>query len=156
MTTTNNICLLQKLRGAFQHECILNTLAHYIEAIVHLPDELSADEPPRAALALATVAVERALKQWSTGVYVAYPIHFSASEWAAETQDLQLAVDRLTEAKWEKILESSFESIGKYKPISAFKGNYAHKALNGQRSGRANIIISDDEEDVDGTTAPAA
>jgi hypothetical protein len=57
MITTNNIHLLQNLRGAFQHECILNTLAHYIEAIVHLPDELSADEPPRAALTLATVAV---------------------------------------------------------------------------------------------------
>ncbi len=89
-------------------------------------------------------------------MYVACPIHFSASEWGAETQDLQLAVDRLTEAKWEKILESSLESVGKYKPISAFKGNYAHKALNGRRSGRANIIISDDEEGLDGTTAPAA
>ncbi|KAF8322376.1 hypothetical protein F5887DRAFT_1071711 [Amanita rubescens] len=150
----------EKLRGVFQHECILNTLAYYIEATLHLPDMLYSAEPPRAALALATVAVERALKQWSTGQYVLDPINFCASEWGAETHDLQVAVGKLTEAKWEQILQKSMEYTGKYKPITAFKGLFASKVLNGRRSGRSRIVISDDEEDSNGfesdTRAPAA
>lgn len=48
--------VFQEFKGAFQHECILDTFAHFLEIINHLqPSNL--DNPPYTALALATVAV---------------------------------------------------------------------------------------------------
>lgn len=57
MTTIHNLRLLQKLRGVFQHECILNTFAYCKEATIYVPDEIKAEDPPRTGLVLATIAV---------------------------------------------------------------------------------------------------
>ncbi|KAG1905698.1 uncharacterized protein F5891DRAFT_1182752 [Suillus fuscotomentosus] len=57
-------------KGSFQHKTILNTFAFYLESIAAIPDGLRKTSSPKAALSLATVAVERAWKQWATGELV--------------------------------------------------------------------------------------
>ncbi|KIK74214.1 hypothetical protein PAXRUDRAFT_176392, partial [Paxillus rubicundulus Ve08.2h10] len=66
------VCQVQK--GAFMHECILDTFAFYLETISHLPASQrrsSYGQWPRAALALTTVAVT--FGQWSTGFFLPLP-----------------------------------------------------------------------------------
>ncbi|KAF8337274.1 hypothetical protein F5887DRAFT_1078197 [Amanita rubescens] len=109
-------------KGAFQHECILNTFAHHLEIIDHFPSPTApANRPPYVALALAAVAVEKALKQWSTGEFVPDMSKFSASEWGIQTYDLRLAVNQLTEANWERIIEKAREFFGIFRKPGSFR-----------------------------------
>ncbi|KAF8328037.1 hypothetical protein F5887DRAFT_1083303 [Amanita rubescens] len=144
------------LKGSFQHECILNAFAHYLEVVNHFPSPtVRTDKPPRIALALATVAVERALKQWSTGWFEPDTAKFSAAEWGAETHDLLMSINGLSEAKWKRIICEAHEYIERYKKLGTFKANFTRRVLSRQPSGRA-IIITSDEEDPDDRTASDA
>ncbi|KAF8336127.1 hypothetical protein F5887DRAFT_1078857 [Amanita rubescens] len=135
------------LRGVFRHECILNTFAHYLEVIDHLPvPAVNTEKPPRNALALAAVAVERALKQWSKGWFEPDMANFSATEWGAETFDLLAATNDLPEAKWERIIREASGYIARYRKLGTSKANFTTRILSKQLSGRATILSSDGED----------
>ncbi|KAG2054968.1 hypothetical protein BDR06DRAFT_971312 [Suillus hirtellus] len=90
----------------FQHGTILNTFAFYLESIATIPDGLQKTSSPKAALALATVAVERAWKQWATVM------------WNLPTQEILESIDKLKPHTWMKILEGAAHFIGAHKPKS--------------------------------------
>lgn len=76
---------------------------------------------------------------------------FSATELGAITFDTQVAVGKLPETKWARIINKANNYVGKYKRLGVSKANYANRVLGRRLSGRANIIISEDEEsDLDG------
>ncbi|KAJ7936187.1 hypothetical protein B0H13DRAFT_2453007 [Mycena leptocephala] len=60
--------------GLFENEIILYTFAYHIMTIVHLPSNIFPDSDykhPIGALILCIQAVDRALRTWSTGEYIA-------------------------------------------------------------------------------------
>ncbi|KIM51722.1 hypothetical protein SCLCIDRAFT_54330, partial [Scleroderma citrinum Foug A] len=94
-------------QGPFQHECTLDTLAFFLESTHYVPSNVCARKNPRAALALATVAVERAFRYWASGYFVLPEKKslrkFSATLWAFATNEIMDSVDKLSEKKWKKI-----------------------------------------------------
>ncbi|KAG1784531.1 uncharacterized protein HD556DRAFT_1451687 [Suillus plorans] len=107
-------------KGPFQHETILDTFAFYLESIAAIPDGLWKTSSPKAALALATVAVERAWKQWATGELVqdSFDDKFSSAMWNLPTQEVLESIDKLKPRTWTKILEGAAHFIGAHKPKS--------------------------------------
>ncbi|KAG1828580.1 hypothetical protein EV424DRAFT_1536589 [Suillus variegatus] len=105
-------------KGPFQHETILNTFAFYLESIAAIPDGLQKTSSPKAALALATVAVERAWKQWATGELVqdSFNDKFLSAMWNLPTQEILESIDKLKPRTWTKILEGAAHFIGAHKP----------------------------------------
>ncbi|KIM58432.1 hypothetical protein SCLCIDRAFT_28090 [Scleroderma citrinum Foug A] len=78
--------------GLFMHDCILDTLAFFLESTQNVLMDVWSQKHPQTALALATVAVERAFKHWSTGHY-ALPEKkslqkFSGSQWSYATNEV--------------------------------------------------------------------
>ncbi|KAG2088365.1 uncharacterized protein F5147DRAFT_781002 [Suillus discolor] len=107
-------------KGPFQHKTILDTFAFYLESIAAIPDSLRKTSSPKAALALATVVVERAWKQWATGELVqgSFDDKFSSAMWNLPTQEVLESIDKLKPRTWTKILEGAAHFIGAHKPKS--------------------------------------
>ncbi|KIK73528.1 hypothetical protein PAXRUDRAFT_178187, partial [Paxillus rubicundulus Ve08.2h10] len=136
-------------KGAFMHECILDTFAFYLETIAHLLASQrcsSYGRWPHAALALATVAVERAFGQWSTGFFLPLPkgeCKFSNKFWGYATNEVMESVDQISKKKWEKICEAAKEYVGAH---GAKQSKGALCARSGAHSsGRALVYESDTE-----------
>ncbi|KIJ16152.1 hypothetical protein PAXINDRAFT_11192 [Paxillus involutus ATCC 200175] len=109
-------------KGIFLHEGILDVFALYLEIVHHLKDagKYKYKASPGAALGLATVAFERALRRWETGQHV-IPLKglrtFFHRLWGYTTEEIMNAVDRLSERKWKKILNRAEEFVGAHKPL---------------------------------------
>ncbi|KAF8332229.1 hypothetical protein F5887DRAFT_1080892 [Amanita rubescens] len=85
--------------GPFQHQIILDTFAFFLEAVDHLPPasrQTTKGHFPRAALALAAAAVERALGLWRTGRYT--PLSKTRSSKSKPKKS------RITKAEWNAVV----------------------------------------------------
>ncbi|KIM61331.1 hypothetical protein SCLCIDRAFT_122416, partial [Scleroderma citrinum Foug A] len=131
-------------KGLFMHNCILDTLAFFLESTQTVPSDVRSRKHPRTALALATVAVESAFKHWSTGYYAlpeSKPLqNFSATLWRFATNEVLESVDKLSPRRWEKIQEAASEYIGAHKPTPRKDAVCAQKGLV---SGRATCFEAD-------------
>ncbi|KIM57140.1 hypothetical protein SCLCIDRAFT_131116 [Scleroderma citrinum Foug A] len=116
--STSIFTIFQVLKGAFQHECILDTFAFYLES-THVIMESVRERPecfPCGALSLATVAVSYS---WSTGQYVPLPKsqqRFSQNNWGYATNEVMESVDCLTPKQWKKIFLGAQKYVGAYHP----------------------------------------
>ncbi|KAI6029631.1 hypothetical protein BKA83DRAFT_4123109 [Pisolithus microcarpus] len=94
-------------KGAFQHDCILDTFAFYLESTSIIKP--SARENP----------VERAFRAWSTGQYVPLPKaqqRFSQALWGYATNEVMESVDCLSAKQWKRILLGAEKYVGAYHP----------------------------------------
>ncbi|KAI6025354.1 hypothetical protein BKA83DRAFT_4492103 [Pisolithus microcarpus] len=108
-------------KGAFQHDCILDTFAFYLESTSVIKPSARENPArfPRCALTLATIAVERAFRAWSTGQYVPLPKvqqRFSQALWGYATNEVMESVDCLSAKQWKRILLGAEKYVGAYRP----------------------------------------
>ncbi|KAG6810967.1 hypothetical protein H0H92_009586 [Tricholoma furcatifolium] len=108
--------------GLFLPPYIVTGITAHLELTMGLLTELQVLEHPRGALALATVAAERALKAWRTGQDMMGKDHgrreeekFLKTLWGAVTRAVMGAVERVSEKKWAKILAEAEEGINRMK-----------------------------------------
>ncbi|KIM55608.1 hypothetical protein SCLCIDRAFT_134390, partial [Scleroderma citrinum Foug A] len=105
-------------KGVFQHPCILNTFAFYLESVGNLPLRRWWDNHglwPKSALTLATVAIERAFRQWATGHFVPLDAcRFSQQIWGFAMNEIMESVDELTEKMWQKMYSGAEEYLWAY------------------------------------------
>ncbi|KAF8427568.1 hypothetical protein L210DRAFT_877488, partial [Boletus edulis BED1] len=102
-------------RGAFQHPCILETFAYFIETISTIPPEIWKSKKPIAALALCTVAVERAFRYWESGELVLpqrKSRKFSKRLWGFAAGEVIRAATQLSSKQWGKIRDLAGEYTG--------------------------------------------
>ncbi|KAI6128646.1 hypothetical protein EDD16DRAFT_1516124 [Pisolithus croceorrhizus] len=112
---------VQSQRVQFQHDCILNTFAFYLESTSVIKPSVRENPAcfPQCALTLATIAVERAFQVWSTGQYVPLPKaqqRFSQALWGYATNEVMESVDCLSAKQWKRILLSAEKYVGAYHP----------------------------------------
>ncbi|KAG1855565.1 hypothetical protein F4604DRAFT_1685666 [Suillus subluteus] len=107
-------------KGPFQHEVVLDVFAFCLESVSAIPKGIKKVMPPRAALALTTVAAERAWKQWATGelIQTSFDDKFSGSMWSLPTQEVLVSIDKLKPRTWKKILEGVAKFVRAHKPKS--------------------------------------
>lgn len=102
-------------KGAFCSRPISDTLAHYLEIRECIPQALRQTGHPRGALALATVSVERALRMYSTGIYVKpedrRQSRFSRKHWGVTTEEVMISVMKTTSRGWKKIIKAAIPYI---------------------------------------------
>ncbi|KAI6141369.1 hypothetical protein EDD17DRAFT_1516148 [Pisolithus thermaeus] len=96
-------------KGTFQHDCILDTFAFYLESTSIIKSSARENPAcfPQCALTLATIAVERAFLVWSMGQYVPLPKaqqRFSQALWGYGTNEVMKSVDCLSAKQWKRIL----------------------------------------------------
>ncbi|KAI6128669.1 hypothetical protein EDD16DRAFT_1516145 [Pisolithus croceorrhizus] len=108
-------------KGAFQHDCILNTFTFYLEStsIIKPSARENPAHFPQCALTLATIAVERAFWAWSVGQYIPLPKaqqRFSQALWGYATNEVMESVDCLLVKQWKRILLSAEKYVGAYCP----------------------------------------
>ncbi|KAI6124317.1 hypothetical protein EV401DRAFT_1886342 [Pisolithus croceorrhizus] len=108
-------------KGTFQHDCILDTFAFYLESTSVIKPSARENPArfPRCALTLATIAVERAFRAWSTGQYVPLPKaqqRFSQALWGYATNEVMESVDCLSAKQWKRILLGAEKYVGAYRP----------------------------------------
>ncbi|KAI6107307.1 hypothetical protein EDD16DRAFT_1523351 [Pisolithus croceorrhizus] len=108
-------------KGAFQHDCILDTFAFYLESTSVIKPSVRENPAcfPQCALTLATIAVERAFRAWSTGQYVPLPKaqqRFSQALWGYATNKVMESVDCLSAKQWKRILLGAEKYVGAYRP----------------------------------------
>ncbi|KAI6094557.1 hypothetical protein EDD16DRAFT_1721568 [Pisolithus croceorrhizus] len=108
-------------KGTFQHDCILDTFAFYLESTSVIKPSARENPArfPRCALTLATIAVERAFRAWSTGQYVPLPKaqqRFSQALWGYATNEVMESVDCLLAKQWKRILLGAEKYVGAYRP----------------------------------------
>ncbi|KAF8308527.1 hypothetical protein F5887DRAFT_859477, partial [Amanita rubescens] len=103
-------------KGLFLTPYIIAGLAAHLEMTAKLPEELQITVPPRGALALATVAAERALKAWESGsctlgedLSKKKEEEFSEVRWGPATSAVIPSILRLSERKWQKIIDRAKE-----------------------------------------------
>ncbi|KIL64224.1 hypothetical protein M378DRAFT_11608 [Amanita muscaria Koide BX008] len=107
----------KEFEGLFMAPYIIAGMTSHLEMTAGLPDELQVAAYPRGALALATVAAERALLAWSSGVNKygedisnKKEEEFSESNWGVSTKAVMHAIERLSEKKWKKIMSAATEA----------------------------------------------
>lgn len=109
-------------KGAFCSRPISDTLAHFLEIRECIPQALRQTDHPRGALALATVSVERALRMYSTGIYVKpedrrqSSLRFSRKHWGVTTEEVMISVKKTTSRGWKKIIKAAIPYIRTRKP----------------------------------------
>ncbi|KAI6014245.1 hypothetical protein PISMIDRAFT_118000 [Pisolithus microcarpus 441] len=108
--------MLQIPKGTFQHDCILDTFALYLESTSVIKPSVRENPVhyPRGALMLATIAVT-----WLTGQYV--PLlksqqKFSQALWGYATNEVMESVDHLLVKQWKKMLLGAEKYMGVYHP----------------------------------------
>ncbi|KAG6807254.1 hypothetical protein H0H92_008234 [Tricholoma furcatifolium] len=106
-------------KGLFLPSYIIAGITSHLEMTAGLPDELDVADFPCGALALSTVAAERGLKAWTTGIKtfstsasrgIKKQEEFSEANWGAATHAIMQAVKNVTEKKWTKILSAAAEA----------------------------------------------
>jgi len=101
-------------QGRYQSAVIMETFAVHFSTFGIAMDPFEIDESesgwPIGALALAITAVERALKQWATGIWDTNGV-FSSLHWAAVTNRYSTALSgkSMTSEKWWELLETARE-----------------------------------------------
>ncbi|KAF8329951.1 hypothetical protein F5887DRAFT_1082120 [Amanita rubescens] len=106
-------------KGLFLAPYIIAGITAHLEMTARLPEELQITSPPKGALALATIAAERALKAWESGsctlgedVSKKKEEEFSEARWGAATNAVIPSILRLSERKWQKIVDRAKEASG--------------------------------------------
>ncbi|KAI0704507.1 hypothetical protein C8T65DRAFT_696547 [Cerioporus squamosus] len=95
----------EKKYGIYQNKLILYTLGYHIKRI-QLPANMIRDHPCNA-LALATTAVERALRTWETGEHKkprGEAGKFSDKNWGRSANEYLASINNISDEKWDKIL----------------------------------------------------
>ncbi|KAM6489613.1 hypothetical protein JOM56_014935 [Amanita muscaria] len=107
----------QEFEGLFMAPYIIAGMTSHLEMTAGLPNQLQVVAYPRGALALATVAAERGLQAWLSGVNTfgedlsnKKEEEFSESNWGVATKAVIPAIERLSEKKWKKILSAATEA----------------------------------------------
>ncbi|KAI9069060.1 hypothetical protein FKP32DRAFT_1671709 [Trametes sanguinea] len=151
----------QKRSGIYQGKLIVKTLAYHIKRIQMRADQIR--DHPCNALALATTAVERAIRMWESGEFTppaprSEESKFSDKLWGPIAHDYLQSIINLGDTQWEKILqlaelhyrglindsddEESEDDRGDYDPVNT-------RAASGRGSW-------DSEDDEDSTFEPLA
>ncbi|KAF7974380.1 hypothetical protein HWV62_12356 [Athelia sp. TMB] len=129
-------------KGLFLSDLILTVLYSHFKDTGTVSPELASPEPPKAAIALAAAAVERALKCWSSGAFVKpKDSKFSEAQWGSTTDEFMTSVQLLSEKKFSRIISGAMEYAPK-KPVAASTGRMS-------RVSRVIMQISDDESECD-------
>jgi hypothetical protein len=94
--------------------------------------------------------VERALLQWSTGIYDPYdeygrPTNFSGDEWKHATDEFMISIEKLSEAVWTQILTKAAKYAGLYRKRGRLAASIANRHIYGA-SGRAMCYIEETEQ----------
>ncbi|KAF8317801.1 hypothetical protein F5887DRAFT_928748 [Amanita rubescens] len=132
-----------ELEGPFQHECILDTFALFLEVIEPLPSQeqnITGGYFPRVALALAAAAVERAFNQWRSGIYVPYDNirgRFDQRSWGFHTAEFMQSIGKLSEDNWRKIMKKAKSYKWMYQAADLYVKNYREVVEDGKSTGRA-------------------
>ncbi|RPD53918.1 hypothetical protein L226DRAFT_525882 [Lentinus tigrinus ALCF2SS1-7] len=95
----------EKKYGIYQNKLILYTLGYHLKRI-QLPAQTIRDHPCNA-LALATTAVERALRTWETGEHKkprGEAGKFSDKNWGKSANEYLTSINNISDEKWDKIL----------------------------------------------------
>ncbi|KAI0360031.1 hypothetical protein OH77DRAFT_1517593 [Trametes cingulata] len=97
-----------KRSGFYQGKLVVKTLSYHVKRIQKRADQIR--DHPCNALALATTAVERALKMWETGEYRppkprSDESKFSDKLWGRTAQEYMGSIINLSDEQWEKILK---------------------------------------------------
>ncbi|KAF7333126.1 hypothetical protein MVEN_02378100 [Mycena venus] len=107
-------------RGACRSEAILYVYSYHTRITSVIP----ADErkKPKAALAISTVAMERAYNMWATGSQVSQPVErkgkkpahrFVTVPWASRAAKYLTIIKKLSDSKWEEINASAqYSDVG--------------------------------------------
>ncbi|THH13397.1 hypothetical protein EW146_g6813 [Bondarzewia mesenterica] len=94
--------------GAFRSKFVLRSYCAHLQAIASVPLNVRGEETPIGAIALSTVAVERALRAWSTGVYEKQDLKgkgpFSSKNCGLKTSEYVSALEEKTADGWRKLL----------------------------------------------------
>ncbi|KAG1732305.1 hypothetical protein EDB19DRAFT_1291794 [Suillus lakei] len=101
-------------KGAFCSRPISDALASYLEIRECIPQAWRQTDNPRGALVLATAAVERALRMYSTGIYVkpsSLESRFSQKHWGVRTEEVMISVKKTTSRGWKKIIKAAIPYI---------------------------------------------
>ncbi|KAH9485914.1 hypothetical protein JR316_0002831 [Psilocybe cubensis] len=129
-------------RGIFQHPLILSTLAYHYSSISAIHSSARRDDKPVGALIMAIQASHRAISHWLTGEYqkIQRPLgDFSKDNWgdnltrdpkyyptlspglvqeSKATSNLLRVVNKLTDKRWEKIIQGAMQATRRHKSIT--------------------------------------
>ncbi|KAJ3552590.1 hypothetical protein NP233_g12846 [Leucocoprinus birnbaumii] len=116
--TTDLESLTGTFEGLFLAPYIIAGISSHLEMTAGLPDELTVSTYPQGALALATVAAERALKGWVNGrdtigedLSNKKNEEFSETLWGTATKTVMTSIKKISAKKWQKILSAVTEAI---------------------------------------------
>ncbi|KAG1848337.1 hypothetical protein DFJ58DRAFT_890773 [Suillus subalutaceus] len=136
-------------RGSFEDWCILDTFALYLEQLHDLPKEFHRKDMPKGALSIATIAVERAWKMWSTGVYVKpkrpAESQFAEGLWSDRTELVMESLEQTTHRKWKKIFKGARSFIDVHQKRSSRHAKAQRKVVGD--NGRAICVEEDSGSD---------
>ncbi|KAH9484632.1 hypothetical protein JR316_0004114 [Psilocybe cubensis] len=128
--------------GIFQHPLILSTLAYHYSSISAIHSSARRDDKPVGALIMAIQASHRAISHWLTGEYqkIQRPLgDFSKDNWgdnltrdpkyyptlspglvqeSKATSNLLRVVNKLTDKRWEKIIQGAMQATRRHKSIT--------------------------------------
>ncbi|PIL30263.1 hypothetical protein GSI_07441 [Ganoderma sinense ZZ0214-1] len=145
-----------KKHGLYQGTLIAETFVYHLTHIGKTAEQIR--DWPCNALALTTAAVERALKMWGTGSFVAPPARteeakFSDKMWGSSAQQYLEGITNLSEEKWDKILAKADKALRGYSinsdDDSELDDSDERDAEDIPLTGRAGIDDDDDDNDND-------
>ncbi|KZP32510.1 hypothetical protein FIBSPDRAFT_925024 [Athelia psychrophila] len=124
--------------GMFKSDLILTVLYGHLKDTASVSPELASPYPPRAAVALAAAAVERALKCWETGE-LTKGNKFSEAQWGETTDEFMIHVALLSDKKMDRIIAGAME----YAPKKSLAAASSSRIVTGSR---VLMAMSADEE----------
>ncbi|KAJ7892549.1 hypothetical protein B0H14DRAFT_3854832 [Mycena olivaceomarginata] len=139
--------------GACRSESIMYTFGYHVRITSSVPAHTRKD--PKAALAIATAAVERAYNMWSTGVLIQQKVErknkksvhsFVAVPWANRAAKYLVIIHKLSSRKWDEI------RLLAARAINETKGEISWADEDDTSEGpdpRTQIQLSSDEEDAE-------
>ncbi|KAF9799288.1 hypothetical protein IEO21_10593 [Rhodonia placenta] len=89
----------------FQSQLVLATLAYHMNATAGVISYIEAT--PRGALAMSTVAVERAIGMYTTGAYITPRDRFAEQIWSRILNLYKISVETLMPETWDVIVDSA-------------------------------------------------
>ncbi|KAH9018449.1 hypothetical protein EDB84DRAFT_1442430 [Lactarius hengduanensis] len=129
-----------KLKGSWQAPLLLQVFATHLRRVVKSPGNFGY---PAGALALSTAALERALTQLESSTNRNMKTTgFDNNPWGGITSQYAESTHKLPDRKWAQILEAVSVYL-----VDRSGGKLA--VLDTISSGRTNIVVSDEEEDLD-------
>ncbi|KAH9031201.1 hypothetical protein EDB85DRAFT_1891189 [Lactarius pseudohatsudake] len=129
-----------KLKGSWQAPLLLQVFATHLRRVVKSPGNFGY---PAGALALSTAALEHALTQLESNTNGNMKTTgFDNNPWGGITSQYAESTHKLPDCKWAQILEAVSVYL-----VDRSGGKLA--VLDTISSGRTNIVVSDEEEDLD-------